>query len=79
MEYHKRIEGRTFGELEGRGIWTFDSRNGRTIVEYEWKVNTTLKWMKYLAPIARPIFSWNHDKVMLAGYEGLAKRVSTSQ
>lgn len=78
MEYHKRIEGRAFGELEGRGIWTFDSRNGQTLVRYDWMVNTTLNWMKFLAPIARPLFSWNHDKVMLAGYEGLLKKVSAN-
>ncbi len=76
MEYHKRLEGRAFGELEGRGVWTFESRNRLTYVKYDWMVNTTLKWMKVLAPIARPVFSWNHDKVMMAGYKGLARKVS---
>ncbi len=79
IDYHKRIKGRAFGELEGQGIWTFGSQNGLTYVTYDWKVNTTLKWMKVLAPIARPIFSWNHDKVMMAGYEGLSRKVSEIQ
>jgi hypothetical protein len=32
--------------------------------------------MRLLAPIARPIFTWNHDKVMKAGYIGLKNRLS---
>ena len=29
--------------------------------------------MNLLAPIARPIFAWNHDHVMRNGAEGLAR------
>ena len=47
-----------------------------TYVRYDWKVNTTKKWMNLLAPIARPLFNWNHDIVMKAGYEGLKKKIS---
>jgi hypothetical protein len=31
--------------------------------------------MNYLAPIARPVFKWNHDVVMAWGREGLEKRL----
>jgi len=72
----KRIQGSVFGELEGKGIWTFTSREHMTYVRYDWKVNTTKKWMNLLAPIARPLFNWNHDIVMKAGYEGLKKKIS---
>jgi hypothetical protein len=34
--------------------------------------------MNYLSPIARPIFSWNHNVVMRWGGEGLAKQLGTS-
>jgi hypothetical protein len=39
-------------------------------------VKTTKLWMNLLAPIARPLFAWNHDQVMKAGYEGLKKRLN---
>jgi hypothetical protein len=29
--------------------------------------------MNLLAPLARPVFAWNHDVVMRWGAEGLAK------
>ena len=40
---------------------------------YEWNVATTKPWMNLLAPVARPIFEWNHDWVMGHGGEGIAK------
>ncbi|MCF8243919.1 MAG: SRPBCC family protein [Saprospiraceae bacterium] len=73
--HHRRMEGRAFGELDGVGIWNFTTIGSKTIVRYEWQVKTTKAWMNLLAPIARPIFSWNHDKVMKAGFVGLKKRL----
>ena len=35
-------------------------------------MSTTKPWMNLLAPIARPVFEWNHDWVMRNGGEGLA-------
>lgn len=75
-ELYQRMEGRAFGELEGIGIWTFSSENGSTLVRYDWMVKTTKPWMNLLAPIARPLFAWNHDQVMKGGYEGLIKRLT---
>lgn len=76
IEPFKRMEGRAFGELEGRGIWTFREDAGITQVNYDWQVMTTKAWMNVLAPVARPIFAWNHDKVMAGGFEGLTRRLS---
>ena len=39
---------------------------------YEWNVATTKAWMNLLAPLARPVFEWNHDWVMARGGEGIA-------
>ncbi|HLE64007.1 MAG TPA: hypothetical protein VI750_12735 [Pyrinomonadaceae bacterium] len=36
---------------------------------------TTKAWMNLLAPLARPLFSWNHDVVMGWGGEGLKKQL----
>jgi uncharacterized protein YndB with AHSA1/START domain len=70
------VEGEAQGELAGTGRWRlFSGRDGTTAVTYEWNVETTERWMNALAPIARPVFAWNHDYVMRNGGEGLARRL----
>jgi hypothetical protein len=74
--YLESMEGHASGELEGQGIWTFSTEGNDTVVRYAWRVNTTKWWMNLLAPLAGPLFAWNHDKVMEAGYEGLKARLA---
>jgi Polyketide cyclase / dehydrase and lipid transport len=69
------MEGEALGELSGTGRWRLFEDNGVTAVLYEWNVATSKAWMNLLAPIARPIFAWNHDVVMNWGGEGLARRM----
>jgi uncharacterized protein YndB with AHSA1/START domain len=65
------IEAEAAGELAGTGRWRFfDGR--QTVVTYEWNVRTTRPWMNLLAPIAGPVFRWNHNVVMHQGGQGLA-------
>jgi uncharacterized protein YndB with AHSA1/START domain len=68
-------EGRAEGELTGEGRWRLFEARGQTAVTYEWTVRTTERWMNALAPLARPVFAWNHDVVMRQGGEGLARRL----
>jgi hypothetical protein len=53
----------------------FTVRKGVTAVLYEWHVGTSKRWMNLLAPLARPVFEYNHDVVMRWGGEGLARRL----
>ncbi len=69
------MSGSAFGELEGTGRWRLFEQDGVSAVLYEWNVRTTKPWMNVLAPIARPVFAWNHDVVMRWGAEGLARRL----
>lgn len=66
------MEGRATGELDGTGRWRLYEDDGVTAVLYEWNVATTRAWMNLLAPVARPVFAWNHDWVMARGGEGIA-------
>jgi uncharacterized protein YndB with AHSA1/START domain len=61
------------GELTGVGRWRFYEEDGITAVLYEWNVATSKAWMNLLAPVARPVFEWNHDWVMARGGEGIAR------
>jgi hypothetical protein len=38
-------------------------------------VATTAPWMNAVAPVARPVFEWNHHAIMRWGAEGLARRL----
>ncbi len=72
VEKHRLLEGVASGELAGVGRWRFFTQGDTTAVTYEWDVETTTPWLNALTPIARPLFAWNHDRVMRAGGEGLA-------
>jgi uncharacterized protein YndB with AHSA1/START domain len=66
------IEGAASGELEGTGTWRLYAEKGTAAV-YDWRVRTTRPWMNLAGPLARPVFGWNHDRVMHAGGLGLAR------
>jgi len=67
------LEGDAVGELSGIGRWHLYEQGGVTAVLYEWNVATSKAWMNLLAPIARPVFEWNHDWVMARGGEGISQ------
>jgi hypothetical protein len=69
------LEGGASGELEGIGRWRLFEDGGVTAALYEWNVSTTKRWMNAIAPLASPVFRWNHDQVMRWGGEGMAQHL----
>jgi uncharacterized protein YndB with AHSA1/START domain len=78
VEPVRRLQGRARGDLSGAGAWTFTPVADGTHVAYDWRVFTTKRWMTFVAPVARPLFVWNHDAVMRWGAEGLARRLGAA-
>lgn len=78
VEPLQRIEGQAQGELQGTGCWTFIETAQGTTVRYDWHVRTTKAWMNLVAPLARPLFAWNHDVVMAWGEEGLIRLLAAT-
>ncbi|HET9390636.1 MAG TPA: SRPBCC family protein [Steroidobacteraceae bacterium] len=76
IETYRLIEGVADGELRGRGTWTLAADAACTRVRYEWIVEATRSWMRVLAPLAKPLFEWNHSVVMNWGQQGLASRLA---
>jgi hypothetical protein len=72
VERPRLLQADAVGELAGIGRWRLIEEGGITAVLYEWNVATTKRWMNLIAPIARPVFEWNHDWVMSRGAEGIA-------
>ena len=79
IEPMRRIDLDSRGDLVGRGRFLVRQQpDGSTFVSFAWLVGTPKPWMSFLAPIARPAFSWNHDQMMTAFGKGLAKTASAS-
>ena len=75
VEPMRLIESEAKGELTGAGRWSFEAAGRGTQVRYDWNVRTTKPWMNLLAPVARPLFAWNHDVVMGWGLQGLERMI----
>jgi hypothetical protein len=73
IERPQLLEGLSAGELVGRGTWNLSTNGPVTTIRNTWDVQTTKWWMNLLAPLARPIFAWNHAYSMRRGGEGLAQ------
>lgn len=66
------LDAQVSGDLTGMGRWRLSRAGGMTLARYHWEVSASKPWMRSLAPLARPLFEWNHRRVMQAGREGLA-------
>jgi uncharacterized protein YndB with AHSA1/START domain len=75
MQRHRRMRGRARGQLDGTGTWELSPEGETTRVRYLWCVDLTTRWMRFIAPVAAPVFRWNHDGVMRAGARGLARHL----
>jgi len=77
VEHQSLIEGVASGDLAGVGTWRLSWEEGVTVVRYDWKVSMARSWLKALAFAARPLVSWNHDKIMQWGERGLSERLKS--
>lgn len=73
VERPRLLEIVAFGELDGTGRWALETEGAVTHVRYDWNVSTKKAWMNALAPLLRPAFEWNHDKLMTRGGQDLAR------
>jgi uncharacterized protein YndB with AHSA1/START domain len=74
---YERIRGVARGELNGVGVWELSPDVSSTRVRYTWSVSLVKPWMRRIAPLAAPLFRWNHNAVMRAGALGLARHLNT--
>jgi uncharacterized protein YndB with AHSA1/START domain len=61
------------GDLIGSGRFLLAPRDGGTEVTFLWDVRTARRVMNWSAPLLRPLFAWNHNRVMAQGERGLRR------
>ena len=78
VEAPRYMEAIASGELAGKGRWQLAPEGSTTRVRYDWTVMTTRRWMNIVAPLMRPVFRWNHGRVMAEGGRGLARHLGVA-
>ncbi len=71
MERPARFEIEVEGDLSGHGVWTLREADGRVHVHFDWRVNADRRLLRYLSPVLRPLFRWNHNWAIARAMEGL--------
>jgi uncharacterized protein YndB with AHSA1/START domain len=75
----RRLDLLASGELVGRGRFLLaDNSDGTVRLTFHWTVETPKVWITLLTPIARPIFTRNHDRMMTSFGAGLARTSSAT-
>ena len=77
MERPNAFEVDVVGDLRGHGAWTFEPRDGKVHVRFDWLVHADRALLRYLTPVLRPVFRWNHNvaiKSAMANLERYASR-----
>ena len=71
LEPDKRVEVKTIGDFEG--IWSAElsRRTDGVHVSIVWQVTVLRPILKFLPPILRPAFAWNHRWTTPRGEKGL--------
>lgn len=75
LEPMRFLEGAASGEVVGWGRWYLRTVNGAVDVIYDWDVEVANPLWRLLSPIGRPIFRWNHHRLMHLGAVGLAREL----
>jgi hypothetical protein len=71
MDAPNRFEVEVVGDLTGRGVWTLSPRGDGVHVHFDWRVIADRPLLRYLTPILRPVFRWNHNWSIKRAIEGL--------
>ena len=72
------LEASMTGDLEGFSRWTITAEGAGTLAVFEEEVEAKKRLLRVLAPVARPVFRFNHELMMRHGESGLRARLAAS-
>jgi len=59
------------GDLEGRGVWTFEQEGRFANVTYDWTIRANKRIIEVFSFLLKPVFRSNHNWTMRRGEESL--------
>jgi uncharacterized protein YndB with AHSA1/START domain len=71
LEPPDELEVSVVGDLTGKGVWTLTPRGDKVHVRFDWTVIADRPLLRYLTPVLRPLFRWNHNWSVKRAIEGL--------
>lgn len=72
----RRLECQTQGRFQGLGIWLLEPDEGGAVaLSYRWEVRLDQPWMRALSILLRPMFEWNHFRLMRTAAGGLGRQL----
>jgi len=64
------------GDLKGKGSCKLIKKDNGTVIQFHWDVDTHKPWMSFVSILFKPIFVWNHSRVMKSGEQSLIQRLN---
>ncbi|MEM7125340.1 MAG: hypothetical protein AAF702_03370 [Chloroflexota bacterium] len=71
LEPGRLVEAKATGDFEGIWRGTLIGNEQGTIVEIDWRVTVNMPLIRYLSPIFKRIFAWNHYWTTPRGEQGM--------
>jgi len=59
------------GDFVGTGVWTLSQEGEWVNVEYDWRIRAEKPLLRFLSPVLKPIFAFNHRWAMEQGERSL--------
>jgi hypothetical protein len=71
FEAPSRIEIRAEGDFVGRGVWQLTETGTETLITFDWRLRADKPLLRWLSPLLKPLFKWNHYWAMATGLKRL--------
>jgi uncharacterized protein YndB with AHSA1/START domain len=71
LDRPNQFEVQVDGDLRGRGVWTLTPRDGKVHVRFDWRVLADRPLLRFLTPVLRPLFRWNHNVAIKSAMRNL--------
>jgi hypothetical protein len=65
-----------WGDLVGRGVWTFEPDADWVTISYDWRLTVEKPLVRRLSFLLKPVFAANHRWAMTQGERGLTRELS---
>jgi hypothetical protein len=74
-----RLKIEASGDFVGQGCWTFQQEGDIVKADYLWELHAEKLLLRYLSPIFKPLFAWNHRWAMKRGEESFRLEIKRNQ